>query len=521
MGAGRLHMVVALAEPYLFEPHQLLARLNVWQARFLLPLAFLAIVVPLGLCLAMLTPLGQVADESAHVFRVQALLEGQLIGRRGPVVWTDGTTRIGSGVRIDTATLAAAFPSFGVPVRGISAEQLLAKRAQDWQHVELFANISPLAVYAPVFYVPGAIGLGLARQLGASPFQAQLAGRLANLLSYAAMGSLALLLARRGRVLMFCVLSVPMTVSLAASLNQDGQIIAAAALGMALLTLPAPSTGEQAHNWRDQAFWAGAAVLACIALVKIPYVGLAAMTLVPLGGAGSRPLAMRAAALAIIVAPALAWTLYAMVNVSTQTLMAPYSPGPLWPGDPSIVFQGSDAGAQLRVLLSEPARIVTMPFHTIMADRWLFRQGIGVLGWLDLPLQSWLYRLWTWAVACAVLADVLAHADARRPAVRIGPLDTLLLILSAAAVVVAIYQSQYLLWTPVGGPSILGPSGRYWLPLVPLLAVTVPRLQPFHQVRLVARIAVVRAALTMTPVATAIASLVAVPALVVVTYFVR
>ena len=499
----------------------MLARFGAWQARFLLPFAFLAIVVPLGICLAMLTPPGQVADEVAHVFRVQALLTGQVIGHRGPVVWTDGTTQIGAGVRVDTATLAAAFPSSGVPIRGISAEQLLAARAQDWQRHEAFASIPPLAVYAPVFYVPGAIGLGLAKRFGASPFQAQIAGRLANLLSYTAMGLLALSVARRGRVLMFCVLSVPMTVSLAGSLNQDGQIIAAAVLGAALLTLPAPSTGQQSHNWSDRAFWAGVAVLACIALVKIPYVGLAAMALVPLSGDGSRPVAVRAAALAIIVAPALAWNLYAVVNVSAQTLTAPYSPGPLWPGDPSIVFQGPDPGAQLRVLLSAPARLLTLPFQTIMADRWLFRQGIGVLGWLDLPLQSWLYRLWTYAIACAVLADILAHADARGPAVRIGALDTLLLILSAAAVVVAVYQSQYLLWTPVGGPSIMGPSGRYWLPLVPLLAVTVPRLQPFHQVRVVAAVAIVRATLTIVPVAAAVASLVAVPALVVVTYFVR
>ncbi len=469
----------------------------------------------------MLTPPGQVADEPGHVFRVQALLAGQLIGHRESIIWIDGSTRTTAGVRVDPVTLAAAFPQLGIPIRNISAEQLLSKRALAWTHTRHFVEIAPLAVYAPVFYVPGAIGFGLAQWLGGSPFQAQIAGRLVNLLSYAAMGLLALSIARRGQALIFCVLSVPMTVSLAGSLNQDGQIIAAAALGTALLTVPAPWTTEQRHAWHDRSFWAGVALLACIALVKIPYVGLAALALIPISGPGSRPLVVRAAALAIIVAPALAWTLYAMVNVSAPTPMMPYSPGPLWPGDPSIVFRGPDASAQLRVLLSEPARLITMPLQAIMADPWLFRQGIGVLGWLDLPLQAWLYTLWTWALVCACLADFLARADDGRPALRIGPTEIVLLALSAAPMVIAIYQSQYLLWTPVGGSSISGPAGRYWLPLVPLLAIAVPRCRPLPWARAAAAMSVGSAALTIVPVAAAFASLVAVPALVVMTYFVR
>ncbi len=483
-----------------------------------MPLAFLAVVVPLGIRLAVLTPPGQVADEPGHVFRVQALLTGQLIGHRGSIVWTDGSTRAVAGVCIDTATLAAALPPFGGAVRRISAGQLLAQQAQDWNHARAFAEIAPLAVYAPVFYIPGAVGLGLAQQFGALPFRAQIAGRLANLLSFTAMGLLALCIVRRGRALMFCVLSVPMTVSLAASLNQDGQIIAAAALGAALLTVPASMTAEPGRR-HDRSFWAGVALLACIALVKLPYVGLAAMVLVPLSGAGSRSLAVRATALAIIAAPALAWTLYAMVNVSAPSPMAPYSPGPLWPGDPSITFLGPDPIAQLHVLLADPTRLLTLPLQTIVADQWLFKQGIGVLGWLTLPLQDWLYALWTWSIACACAADLLARADSGRPAVRIGAPETVLLALSAAAVVIAIYQSQYLLWTPVGGSSVMGPSGRYWLPLIPMLAIIVPRVRP-RGAQIAAGVRLVRAVLTTVPVAAALVSLVAVPDLVATAYFV-
>lgn len=473
----------------------------------LLPLAFLILVVPTAIMLAVLTPPGQVADESAHGFRVEALAHGQLVGHRQPIVWTDGTTRIVAGVNTDVAAIHAAFPPLGGPVRGITAAELAQKRAVAWSGTRPFVEISPLAVYPPLFYAPAALGMAVAEAAGAGPFDAQIAARLMNVLAFATLGLLALLWTRRGQALLFCTLSVPMTVSLAASLSQDGLLIAAAVLGVALLTRP----HRDQHPWRDAAFWAGIAVLGCVTLTKLPYAGLLALALLPLGGPG-RPWAMRAAAVALAVLPALAWTAATMAFVAASSPRLPAPPGPLWPGDPTVLFTGPNAAAQLRVLWAAPLRLVQLPWDNIRHDPWLIKQGIGLLGWLDLILPQWLYRSWAAAIGCAAMADTIGT---RRAALRIGPAGTALLALAAAAMVVAIYQSQYLTWTPVGAAAIEGPSGRYWLPLMPLLAAAIPRWPA-------APLAMpLRTALSAAPAAMALASLITVPALIVLTYYVR
>jgi len=43
---------------------------------------FLVCALPTGLCLALLTPIGQVADEPAHIARAAGLLHGQIMGQR-------------------------------------------------------------------------------------------------------------------------------------------------------------------------------------------------------------------------------------------------------------------------------------------------------------------------------------------------------------------------------------------------------------------------------------------------------
>ncbi len=166
--------------------------------RRLLAGVFLTLVLPLGLVLAMVTPPGQVADEVGHIERATALSEGHVLGRRVTATGPDGTTRLEAGVRADPATALAALAPPPNP-RKLDAEDVARAHQVKWLGEDHFLQISPLAVYLPIFYLPSAAGLGVARLLGMSPFHAILAGRLAALLAYGALGLAALLLARRGR----------------------------------------------------------------------------------------------------------------------------------------------------------------------------------------------------------------------------------------------------------------------------------------------------------------------------------
>ncbi len=193
-----------------------------------------------------------------------------------------------------------------------------------------------------------------------------------------------------------------MAVSLGASINQDGLLIAASALAAALA-----SRGPEEGHAR-----LGAAVLICaVATVKLPYLVLGAMLLLPLSG-GWRPFRAKFGPLVLAALPALAWTGYAMWAIATPVPWPPYPAGPLWPGPPGTTFEGTNPAAQLGVLGAEPLRAVILPFHTIATDFWLASETVGVLGWLVIPLPRWLYAVWAVAAGCAIGADGLERPRA-------------------------------------------------------------------------------------------------------------
>jgi hypothetical protein len=460
------------------------------------PLAVLFVIIALPTCmlLAILVPPGQVADEPAHIARADALRHGVLHGWRRDIVDSAGETVRQAGVRVDANLFEVAFVLH--PGRGEKLDQsrLTAHRALPWSGDRPFAEIGTVATYLPLLYIPATIGLAAAYAAGVGPYDAVVAGRLLAVLCFVSLGAAALSRARRGQALMFCVLCCPMTLSLAASFNQDGLLIAASVLAAALATRSDTRSGY------------GVAVLvACVAAVKLPYLPLAALILM-----ARQPTLIRRVGLACAASlPALLWTGLMVATVAAPTARPPHPGGPLWPGDPARVFSGTDPVAQLQVLFAAPLRIAWLPLHTLIHDPWLIPQGIGVLGWLDVPLPAALYAGWIAAVALAALADLIAARDQdvrwRR---------SLLLCAAAAASVWAIYLSQYLLWTDVGLDRVNGPTGRYFLPLIPLVALALPSLplRPLRSIRLIALAA---------PVVAAFCGLVILPAVVVGAYYLR
>ncbi len=479
-----------------------LARTGAWSLRRALAVLFVAVALPTCTSLALLTPLGQVADEPAHVLRTASLLHGQWIGRRGSFV-ENGKPRIRAGLDVDAAVFGV---QSGPERTKFTLEDLTRAREQRWAGSLQFLPIPSVAIYMPAFYGPAAVGMGVAKLAGAGPFTATYAARLANVASFAALGLAALLLARRGHALLFCTLVLPMTLSLAASVNQDGQIIAASVLAAALLTrLDVPTAAGPAVP-RGAAFWVAALLLACTAAVKPPYAPLLALLLLPLPPVREwldlrRPLLLRVAVVVLLLLPGLLWSWLAVAHVATPFGKPPYEPGPLWPGPRPALLDETDPAAQLGILLAAPLRILSIPWATIIHDPAPLRSVVGVLGWLNVVLPRTLYTLWWTALPAALLCDLMA----RRNGTRQGSLAGLALgVAAAAACVLGIYLSQYLSWTLVGSATVQGPSGRYFLPILPLLALSLPVFKARGGEWL-------RAGLAAVPVAAALAGAVVLP----------
>lgn len=429
-------------------------------------LAYLCLCAPVCIALALIVPPGEVADEAAHLARAAALMQGDLIGHRESVRYADGSTHVAAGVRIDPVWEKAARSRPKDFSGGLAAED----GAPDARG-RVFVPLYTVGTYPPFLYAPAALGLAAGRILGLAPEVCIYLGRLANATATVALALAALALATRGRAALFALLALPMTLSLAASFNQDALIIALAALAAALLTPRAPA-GPAARLRLSGAILA----IALVVLAKPPYAGLATMLLVPLGRGGSGGLARHAgrrfAAAVLAVLPAALWTAGATAFVATPVPRYAYEAGPLWSGPRPATFTATDPKVQGLILLEKPSRLATLPGHFFGAIKHLIvlAQGaVGIFGWLDRPLPGFVYAVW----AAALLGALLLPGRGTRPP---WP-ERLILPAAALASLWLVVLSQYLTWTDVGADRIDGPQGRYLLPLVPMLVLAFARLR--------------------------------------------
>lgn len=432
---------------------------------------FLLLVVPLVAYCAWTVPFGQAPDEPTHIARADSVLRGEVMGYRVARV-NAASGAADAGVTANFGLVYAASVGNGAmaPPSGLTSTRarLAWARAIPWSPAPMFISSVNTAAYAPVAYMPAALALGIAESLGASPYSAGIAARFGNALGFTILGCLALALAGRGRLLLLVILGLPMTVWLAGSCNQDGLLIASAALALALLT-----------RQDGRGFWAGTALLAILALQKPPFAALLLLPLVA-PAAADRSWHSRLGAAVLVALPAMLWSLAVMRHVSVPLLPgAPYHPGPLWPGDPERLFRSAIPAMQLWVMLHHPLTVALLPLmEKVPAYTSLRTDLIGVLGVHDIRLPKVLYTLFTLALLSAMgaLLTTACPIGNRPGAARIWTF--LGVLVAGTGCIELIYMVQYLTWTPVGAARIDGVQGRYFLPLLPLMTMLLGRILP-------------------------------------------
>ena len=486
------------------QVHDVLTKLALrTPSRALLPILLMSLVLPTGLFLAFVVPVGQVPDEPAHVARAESLLHGEIFGRHRIGVDFAGRPIRLPGVVINPSPVVVTQLFSGYPQgQKITAASMARLDHVSWAPRLSFVYAPNTAVYFPLFYVPAAVGLALARLDGRSPLAAVFAARVANLGFYIGTATLALLLTQRGRVLMFATLSLPLMVWLAASCSQDGMLVACCCLSAALLSRSSRPNGAS--------YWSAAGLLACIIASKPGYLPLAAVMLAP-GMTFAKPPRLSAVLGGVVAGlPGTLWTLLMLRYVAGPFIWGPpYHPGPLWPGNASLLFAGSDPDAQAHVLLHNPSLIIALPLRALYSQGlWNLHEAVGVLGLLNVVMAHAMYQLWFVALSLAAVSDLLAL----RPAADGHFSFAIISLIAVAMTIVGIWDLEYLSWTKVGASMIDGGQGRYLLPLLPMLAIALPRLR-------LANAAWLRGALAVPAVAMVGVGMAYLPILVLDTYY--
>jgi hypothetical protein len=425
------------------------------------------VAIPAVAALVAVVPPFQSPDETNHLCRADQVSRGAIFRRVGPH---------GYGGEVDDAVRWVIVPYLEVFDRRkakASYERFAAARSVPWSGRLAFCDNPVQASYGPFTYVPQALGLGAGRLLGLRVLDSYFLARILTAAAAIALANLGLRRCRRGQLLAFIVLALPMTLFQFASTSQDALQIAGTVLIVGLATQLEATTTSRATALR----LAIAGLAAVVALGRAPMVVVAFLALLPGLEAGPR----RAAVLAVCLALAAMAGWFALSSLQ----------GPLPNGlEPS----------QLVAILPRSARTFPGMVASTIAHSgapWL-EQGIGVLGWLDAPLPSWFYRPAMAALGLAIVVDPLV---AGRPSRLARALYGVVFTLGFGGVLLI----HYVGYTPVGAPSITGIQGRHLLQLVPLLglALAVPVADPRARgpaIVLAAFFAVTSAAITLAAV---------------------
>jgi uncharacterized membrane protein len=324
------------------------------------------------------------------------------------------------------------------------------------------------ALTSPVPYVPSLVGYAGAKALGRSVAARLLAARLTGLAAYVVAVWVALRLAPKGRAVLFAVAVLPSSLALAAGVHADSTGIAAAILAVAL-TLRArerPNRGVLV---------ALAASLVVVALSKNLYSPLVLLVLlVPAGAFADRWARRRYVAVTGLVA-GLAVALWSSYVARTRYVLPGFGVDSEKAQTFVVHHPLSFLAATWRGLWDPFVRDATLPgFVEVLAGMRGNRVG-HVYG--DLP------PLAIFGVAAIVLALAVLADPGRAP--RGDPRSRRLIALVTGAIVVAsvllVYLGMALTANPPGADRLIWAQGRYFIPLVPLLAFAAGRrlrLQP-------------------------------------------
>jgi uncharacterized membrane protein len=409
------------------------------------PAAFLICMICAGLVLLRAVPPFAGFDEAYHWYRALQISEGGWFAPQlGPNDWGGAIDLPG----IKFAYWFAAKIAKGEPIDRADAQAYAAVLAGEAPGTYAIGFPSS-AAFAPTAYVPTALAVYLARDLGAGPLGQNAAGRLAQLLVYAALVWATVRLLPRGRLVVLAILTMPTCLHLATSFSADPVNLALPALFVAYCLAIRADPARTVCPGRAAALIGLAVLLGTLKLTYCPAVLF--LILIPRArfrrGAARWPVVGLAAGACIVTA--LAWTAWYT-----------FIPGPYW-------HAGGDPQAALSYIEAHPLATVSGLFFTIYDHLGALWQDASVrFGGHPAPYHFWAPAPFGWCELAALAALAVCSGDAGRDRAVAGFAG-----LVAALIVGLILVSFRLAYGAPDVSSVTGIQGRYFIPAVLLAAL--------------------------------------------------
>ena len=393
---------------------------------------FVLLMLIFGTSFAILVPPNEVPDEGSHFARVYGIVNGN---------FTINRVRIPEGMNV----LLSKYSNFFSKGSKLDIDLYF----KDFSVVEKNLNsveFYPAASYAPVLYLPQAIGLGLGELLKMSELGKFVLGRLFSVLLYTIIGYFILRTMSFAKRSFFVVLLMPMSVYLAASYSADAMQIMLTFLYISMVIFELNSQ-TLITLLRKVAFIVVGLLLSLTKPVSLVIILLSCA--IPLNRFKNRKdkFIFVSAQLGLGILFGFAWTKLISSNLNPSG----YLP-----------WQISPAKQLAFVLLNPFAFIKTIIATTNQSFDFFLRSFVGDFGWLTTVLPEFVYFIFAVVLCLALFRDTRDRFVLTKSQKYIFLVVFLLYFM-------AVMISMYLFWTPVGKDVVLGVQGRYFIPVFPVL----------------------------------------------------
>jgi len=394
--------------------------------------------------LAAIVPPFENSDEFNHLKRVDQILTGHLIA------WKHGTpARSGGKVEVGIDQLDQIYGAMRFHAEVKVTPDMIRRGSMIRLGNRGYQDFSNTAIYSPLLYIPNVVGLGMARLIHVNLHHALIVSRAFGGVACVLLGALSIyLMPGVGATFLFVILSLPMTLSLFASISQDGLMICSATLAAALMA----RIGSLASSRPDTALRVLFVLVTLLTLGRPAYAPLIFIPFFFASRENWRSLLKYCLISLLIVG---AWSLLVKFFVMI----------PMW--------EGRSSSGQVLFLLHHPfhaIRLVVSAFtsHQGMEGIAFWKEMIGVLGWIDVVLPAWFYDLTALVLIAVLVSGWRAGLDAR------SLLNSSFITLILAGSIFLIFLLEYITFTPVGADYVFGVQGRYFIPLLPFMVFLMP-----------------------------------------------
>jgi len=311
--------------------------------------------------------------------------------------------------------------------------------------------------YSCAPYLVAAAAIAFTNTVSRSAIVLMYSARLANLVFYLALIYVALRILPVGRLGMFCLALMPMTLHQAASVSADSPTIASAFLFVAYVSYLAFDPRSTIISTR-QLILAGA-LLVFASLCKFNLWFSLLVLLIPAARIGTMRKKLVAAS-ATLAALLLVSALWQMVNRQNLAVFVA-----------AKTAAGIFLGANIHFVVYHPVEFVSVLSRTWGSNASMYaREFVGALGWLTIDLPSWIVWCYIGFLLMAVSVDTgVRFSSAQRTVCAIVVCASMLsiFVFQWTTETPRLYFAQEILGTHRG--LIHSVQGRYFIPFAPIL----------------------------------------------------